>query len=132
MKINPTSSCLSLVLHAIDNAVLPEVSSGSAKATLGLIHTTLTDLLKRQGPSIKLLRHCNEEGETIRREALRLLGGSTSLHDTWKSFEELSADHDALTKDLNKICVRLSARNDPAAAQMLRRAAKWELIYASL
>lgn len=55
MKINPTPSCLSLVLRAIENAVLPDVTSQSARATLGIITATLTDLLKRQGSSAELV-----------------------------------------------------------------------------
>lgn len=141
MKINPTSSCLSLVLHAIENAVLPEVTSASAKGALGLIHATLTDLLKRQGLSVKLLRTCNEQGRSLHSEVLSALNEdfrqspsqdeTDELTELGKSFEELSEEHDTITRELNDLCVRLSARNDAQAAEILRRAAKWELYYVS-
>lgn len=142
MKINPTPSCLSLVLHAIDNAVLPEVTSVSAKGALGLIRTTLVDLLKRQAPSVELLRQCNESGEILRREALQVLGLPSAMqgahgssHDELdslvKGFEELSKDYEELTRKLNELCICLSTRGDAFTSDFLRRVAEWELVYYS-
>jgi Phosphotransferase enzyme family len=138
MKINPTPSCLSLVLHAIENAVLPDVTSQSARATLGIITATLTDLLKRQGPSAELVRRCNEKGRNLKDEARQLLDPAypitssapeNGLSELAKGFDELSLDHDQLTRDLNDLCVQLSTRCDQTTARFLQRVAEWELIY---
>lgn len=74
MKINATAECLALISEALKTSIEPEITLKNGKIMLDIIQATLSDLLKRQKPSISLLRRIIQDGEKLEQEMLRLLG----------------------------------------------------------
>lgn len=137
MKINSTTTCVSLVLRALDQSVAPLATSPEAIGALGLIRTTLHDLLKRQGPSITVLRNSIDAGEALEQECIGYFTGLAASPlpgqrtRTVAGFDNLADDYDKLTTRLNNLGKRLSSvtKKDPCAAGILRRLAEWEMKY---
>ncbi|OCK77133.1 kinase-like protein [Lepidopterella palustris CBS 459.81] len=135
MKINQTSQTLSLVLHALETTVAPDLTNPTALGALELIKPALNDLLKRQGPSVPLLRKCIEEGEALYHEIQKHLDGAAAgpkrPYSTVGNFDTLATQYDELTEKIDALCNRLTAieSNNPSALALIRRAAEWELSY---
>ncbi|KAF2498281.1 kinase-like protein [Lophium mytilinum] len=135
MRINPTSQTLSLVIRAIETTVAPDLTNPTAIGAIELIKPALHDLLKRQGPSIPLLRKCIEEGESLNYEMTQHLEGTKAgqkrPYSTLGDFDTLCEKYDQLTEELDELCTRLTkvASHDPKASEFIRKAAEWELDY---
>ncbi|KAL4808797.1 kinase-like domain-containing protein [Aspergillus unguis] len=136
MRINSTAECLTLVSETLKTSIEPEIASPNGKALLGIIQQVLLDLLKRQGPSITLLKQIIYDGQTLGDEMLRLLGSPTV--GAWpgtaaQTFDELAVYYDYLCCRLDRLSKTLSStkRGHSEVPGLLRRAAEWECAYYS-
>jgi aminoglycoside phosphotransferase (APT) family kinase protein len=136
MGLNSTELSLSLALHSLETTVLPDATSDAARNAISNIRLTLTDLLKRQGPAVGLLKRCIDDGEALHRRIQQILGatvteGQISTPDHPPSFDYLVAKHSALTERLNQVAMQLAdaSPTNPEAGAALRAAAEWEELY---
>jgi aminoglycoside phosphotransferase (APT) family kinase protein len=138
MRINSTEISLSLALHTLRTAVLPEATSDSSRNAINNIRLVLVDLLRRQGPAVEFLSGCIENGEALCSQIEEALGpklpnGSLlpAVEAAENNFEALIEIHDQVTKRLNSLCTLLIEKTpaDPRASSILRIAAEWELSY---
>lgn len=137
MKINPTTTTLSLILHSLETTILPAASTPEAQASLHVIKLGLLDLLKRQGPSIPILLSSIQNGEALENEINEVLDSTYIPHisalvgvpERLLSFEVLSEIYDALTTRLTEAGVRLAERGGEGVEPLLRKIAKWENEY---
>jgi aminoglycoside phosphotransferase (APT) family kinase protein len=131
MKINPTDRCLSLLLKALDETIIPELQTQSAQATAGIMKNTLSDLLKREHGTREILGELIASGEKLVADMsaeLKLPAPVLSEADE-PGFSALAKHHEQLTAKLVRLCKQLAARPGTAAAPLLRRAAEWEYEY---
>lgn len=141
MKINPTSTTLSLILRSLDTSVAPAAQTPEAQAALHVIKLGLLDLLKRQGPSIPILLETIKTGEALEHEIKSHLSteseiGTSAIEgipETLRTFEVLKGVYDDLTERLNDAASELSRskKGDMAVEPLLRRLAEWEGEYTS-
>ena len=117
MKINSTSTTLSLILRSLDISVAPAASTPEAQSALHVIKLGLLDLLKRQGPSIPVLLSTIQKGEALEHEIKKHLDteseiGTSAIEgipETLRTFEVLKVVYDDLTQRLNDAARDLSA-----------------------
>lgn len=141
MKINSTSTTLSLILRSLNTSVAPVASTPEAQAALHVIKLGLFDLLKRQGPSIPVLLATIKTGEALEHEIKRHLDtesdiGTSAIEGipgTLRTFEVLKGVYDDLTERLNEAARELSAsaKGHMSVEPLLRRLAEWEGEYTS-
>jgi len=137
MRINPTSTCVSLVLRALDQSVAPAAQTLEAQAALHVIKLTLNDLLKRQGPSIPILLATIRNGDALEQEIIEHLGRPyttpAAVDLTYAGFDQLAVLYEDLTSRLDKEARLLSRQSgdDAAVEPLLRRLAQWEGEYTS-
>jgi hypothetical protein len=135
MRITSTASALSLAIQALDKGLLPNISNAEAVGTIGLIRTTLLDLLKRQVSTAPVLLEIITKGEFLEREIQAHLDASTTYSSALTGysahFDPLAEVYDQLTTRLNKQAEHLATRTgtDSQAATLLRRLAEWEAEY---
>ena len=136
MKINSTSTALSLILRSLDTSVASAAQTPEAQAALHVIKLGLLDLLKRQGPSIPILLETIKAGETLEHEIKSYLSteseiGTSAIEgipETLRTFEVLKGVYDDLTERLNDAAAELSRSNkgNMAVEPLLRKLAEWE------
>ncbi|KAM5346063.1 hypothetical protein ACJ41O_009068 [Fusarium nematophilum] len=134
MKITPTSVSLSLILHAIDHIVLPDVTSKALQDQLGYIRLAVDDLLKRHGPLADFLRLLTNDGLELEQMALQFLDHHNSHHQAsaqGRTFDELWDEHAWLTSRLNQLCERMVKEKpeNPQTDDILRQISAWEVRY---
>lgn len=137
MRINPTSQILSLVQRTLSQNVLPALEDPEARSAVELIQTALSDLLKRQGPTLNLLKTVISEGEALERDMIQVADAQTAKPTTTEvvpldgSFDVFAKYHESLTRRLEGLCKLLAstAEDNSQAASLLRRAAEWEVSY---
>jgi len=144
MKINPTAQNISLILQALDESVIPELKNTKAKDAANNIRAALNDLLQRQGPGKDLLQRIIGAGQALKKDLeSHLKAGYHPAHSTSTAaaeinsgvhppeFEQLAHHYNQLTDSVNAICLQLCQQTPrkPETAEILRRAAEWELEY---
>ena len=141
MKINPTSTTLSLILRSLDTFVAPAAQTPEAQAALHVIKLGLLDLLKREGPSIPILLETIKTGEALEHEIKSHLSTESEIGvsaiegipEALRTFGVLKGVYDDLTERLNDAAAELSRskKGDMAVEPLLRRLAEWEGEYTS-
>lgn len=143
MKITPNDRYLALLLTSLTDTIEPELQSGNAKASLGMIKGALAELLKREHFTGELLRKLMREGLDLQDafiDALRLT--PTADHVSRESLETLlerddialqalQAQYEKLSNSLDQLSSQL-ARSDTSiddVDSLLKRVAQWELSY---
>lgn len=137
MKINPTSQIISLAQQTLSQNVLPALEDSEARSAVELIQAVLSDLLKRQGPTLNLLKKVIAEGEALERDMIQIADVQIAKPTTTEAvplngcFDALAKYHESLTRRLEGLCKLLAGTEEdkPQAASLLRQAAKWEVSY---
>jgi aminoglycoside phosphotransferase (APT) family kinase protein len=150
MKITSTDIYLSQVVNALENTLIPELSSNDAKATAGIVKEVLTELRKRESYTPRLLEEHIAKGKMIAARmtnflveldsADRGIGSATASGNgagANGSFQSLTAAHGLITTQIFRLADALMARRagtvDAAQQQqlsdLLREAANWECEY---
>lgn len=135
MKLNPNDRKLAIVLKAMEEVIVPELTSSGAQSAAGMIIATLTDILKQEHGSVAILQECIGAGVTLANEISAQLGSSSTVSELSlaeaDSLAKLLPLHETLTAGLAQLCEQLSASTLPAESisATLRRAAEWELSY---
>ncbi|KIW90890.1 uncharacterized protein Z519_08673 [Cladophialophora bantiana CBS 173.52] len=134
MKINSTARYVSLALQALNEDVLPEISSPKAMESLSLVHMALTEVLKREGPATDQLIKTINTGRQLYSQIAEALGdieppGDPGPIDSAAGFDNLAEIHGRLSRDLDLLLARLSPRTDPQVESLMRTAAEWEVDY---
>ena len=149
MEISSTESYLTLVLGALDNTVIPELSSQDAKATAEIMKAVLHDLIKREKFTPRLLDEHLAEGRILAKSMAAMLdeaGGKSATapeepadQSAATGFIRLAEAHRNLTAvlaDLANALVDIRPKVADAARQqfisaLLHKAAAWEYAYYS-
>ena len=150
MRITTTDRYLSLVQNALENTLIPELSSSDAKATAEIINKVLVELRQREHSAPQQLNAHITRGRQIAARmgaAVTELGGAqppldlpTSVsgsESTVDSFRALSDTQAKLTETITQLANALVAGRGetPIAASapdipgLLREAADWERDY---
>ncbi|OCK74033.1 kinase-like protein [Lepidopterella palustris CBS 459.81] len=132
MKIHPSAQGISLAIRALDSTITPKLTDKAALAAAEVVRHVLTDLLKRQGPAIKLLQELIAEGKALEAEILEAAekkANSDGIVNDKTDFESLAEEHEQLTIRIVELCSHLSSTDDHRAPALLRRAAEWEHAY---
>ncbi|EXJ63301.1 uncharacterized protein A1O5_11622 [Cladophialophora psammophila CBS 110553] len=134
MKINSTARYVSLALQALNEDILPEISSQKAKESLSLVRMALTEVLKREGPAIDQLIETINTGRQLYSQIAEALGdveppGDSGPIDYAAGFDPLAEIYARLSQDLDLLLARLSPRTDPQVESLMRTAAEWEVDY---
>jgi aminoglycoside phosphotransferase (APT) family kinase protein len=132
MRVTSTDRYLSVMLAAVQEKIIPELTSSDAQSSAQMIIATLTELRKREAGAAEILRSSVQDGASLLSEFVALNVVQA------KSFGELPASHDdlidlhaTLTSDLAAACRRLSEIPVSRAVKddILRRCAEWEHAY---
>jgi aminoglycoside phosphotransferase (APT) family kinase protein len=126
MKLTSTATYLTLILDAIENQMMPELQSASAKSNAPFVVSIVRELLRRECDYAAALPALNDHGATILTEMRSALGERPETDagkpdDPVVRFGQLS---ESLTDLAEALC-----RNDvdvEIRAPLLRRAAEWE------
>jgi acyl transferase domain-containing protein len=151
MKIHPSAQGISLAIRALDGSITPALTDKSALAAAEVVRHVvswkqypaelnesstdpiqLTDLLKRQGPAIKLLQGLIADGEALEKDFHEVTDKKPKddvKEPLPKDFEGLAERHEELTIRIVDLCSHLSATDNHHAPALLRRAAEWEHAY---
>ncbi|TPX12790.1 uncharacterized protein E0L32_006670 [Thyridium curvatum] len=134
MKLNTTPRLLELVLRSLEEIIKPELQTPAARETLSHIIITIIDLLKRVGPTKRLLYDCVRQGEELYKEILSELDekNPAEVREVGaESFDALAAHHEELTERLTKACEKLCMVHptSPESLALQEQAAHWELSY---
>jgi len=140
MQINSSGSYVNLILKALDTTIVPELQSATAKGIADIIRAVLTELQKRQGPGVTVLRRHIAEGVALEAELRAHLGMPQSavlpLPAENEDFEALIVLHATLTRRLSELCARIAdqrragdGRQVESGEGILLRIAKWEMSF---
>src|SRR6218665_3187562 len=143
MKITSNDRYLAIVLKSLTDTIEPELQSGNAQASLGMIKGVLAELLKREHVTGALLREQIRQGldlqdalsDTLRLQAVSGAAGrehseallardDLALNALLGQYETLCASLD----HLSSLLAQSSAPGEQTAA-LLKRLAEWELAY---
>ncbi len=143
MKITANDRYLAIVLKSLTETIQPELQSGNAQASLGMIKGVLSELLKREHVTGDLLRDMLRQGLDLQdalTDTLRLqaVSGSAGREVTEAviarsdiAFNVLLAQYETLCASLDHLSNLLAQSSAPAeqTAALLKRLAEWELAY---
>jgi aminoglycoside phosphotransferase (APT) family kinase protein len=143
MKITSNDRYLAVVLKSLTDTIQPELQSGNAQASLGMIKGVLTELLKREHVTGGLLRDMIRQGLDLQdalcdalhlqapsgeagREAIEAVIDRPDL-----AFNALLAQYESLCASLDHLSSLLAQSPAPLeqTADLLKRLAEWELAY---
>ncbi|NKI16006.1 phosphotransferase family protein [Spongiibacter sp. KMU-166] len=132
MKINSSDNYLRLALRAIDEVLMPEVSSSAAKSTIEILKTTLKELRKREAGASEVLREVIGNGQALYTEVKHALGEQAEpvVEDlsslSWAALTEV---YENLVRQLSGVAEKLEVAEPGNKAPLLRKIAEWELSY---
>jgi aminoglycoside phosphotransferase (APT) family kinase protein len=132
MQINPTDRYLHLLRHTLRTTLLPELSTGAAKAAAGMMEAVLDEMLKREEAALPLLQQSIARGEALAAELAQALQQPVTVPAQGEAhFAALARIHAQLTERLAALCTALAERPMAAASDsdLLRRVAEWECDY---
>ena len=149
MKSTETSHYLAVALQSLEKVLLPELNSAEAKATGEIMRQVLSELLKRERFTPRLLEEHIAEGQVLAQRMTALLAelgsGTTQAADVAqdiggpasRGYAALAETHTRLIEHIARLAGQLSARrsavSDPAQldflAMLLHKAAAWECAY---
>ena len=136
MKITSNERYIHAVLTSLDKFVLPELNTTASRESANLIRVVLEYVLKRTAGGVRVLKSVIEDGEGLLNQICDQFPESCKRHASQArqdaaDFDSLSEAHGNLVQELDFVCNRLSKKegNQPKAASLLRRAAKWEYEY---
>ncbi|AOE86803.1 phosphotransferase family protein [Pseudomonas sp. TCU-HL1] len=143
MKITTNDRYLALALKSLTDTIEPELQSGNAKASLGMIKGVLGELLKREHLTGSLLREVIAEGLDLQdalADALHILpptdaAARTDIEAVMKredvALSALLTQYELLCNSLDQLSSQLPNSEVPEdrAAALLKRIAEWELSY---
>ncbi|MCY1356864.1 Phosphotransferase enzyme family protein [compost metagenome] len=143
MKITTNDRYLHLVLKSLTDTIEPELQSGNAKSSLGMIKGVLGELLKREHLTSSLLREVISEGLDLQDALVDALHTQpptdTSTRTTIEaviqrddvSLQTLLQQYEVLCSNLDRLSSQLTQSEEPAdhATALLKRLAEWELSY---
>jgi aminoglycoside phosphotransferase (APT) family kinase protein len=143
MKITANDRYLAIVLKSLTDTIQPELQSGNAQASLGMIKGVLNELLKREHVTGDLLRDMIRQGldlqdaltETLHLQAVNGSAGREATEAVIArgdiAFSVLLAQYETLCASLDQLSDMLAQSSVPAqqTAALLKRLAEWELAY---
>lgn len=143
MKLTANDRYLAIVLKSLTDTIAPELQSGNAQASLGMIKGVLSELLKREHVTGDLLRDMIAQGldlqdaltDTLRLQAVSGAAGRQATEAVIArsdiAFNVLLAQYETLSASLDHLANLLAQSSTPAeqTAALLKRLAEWELAY---
>lgn len=143
MKITANDRYLAIALKSLSDTIEPELQSGNAKASLGMIKGVLAELLKREHVTGDLLRTLIAEGlalqdalsDTLRLQPVTGAAGRAAIEATLQrsdlAFQVLLQQYETLSANLDLLSSQLAQSAAPTeqTAALLKRLAEWELSY---
>lgn len=143
MKITSNDRYLAIVLKSLTDTIEPELKSGNAQASLGMIKGVLAELLKREHVTGDLLRDMIRQGLDLQDELSDALCLPAPSGDARRAaieaviecpdlaFNDILAQYETLSASLDHLSGQLAQSSAPLeqTAALLKRLAEWELAY---
>jgi aminoglycoside phosphotransferase (APT) family kinase protein len=134
MRINTTDNYLRLATRALDEILLPELQSSSAKTAVEMLKATLLELRKRETVAPAMLVAVIKEGYELLAAINHQLGDVAKAKavlrvDVNLPYSALINRHEELSNELSVACEALAITSSKESLDLLRAAAEWELSY---